>query len=463
MERSLCESVRKWDQGRKTVRRAVHGEDSRSFVPKDFVIFVLCYAIPPLVVLNRFADYPLSFNGKPALFALGNTVLLFLVLLNVICPGHQLSGFERYGPLIIYIFRSVSVSYMEAVNKKCSIKLELERYPIVTAEGVKTTAAAWFTDIEAKSHFSSKVQWLSPRELHMSVLSVVLAGGLMLVPPVQRAVDAGSAWAAFGGGFLEGVVVVLSNVEVFIMACMLLRAFFKCFAFFRSMTNGMSRFKASTVGSYYDSSRVTHAPSMVVDITAPDNLRAWMNVHDGLHRRQDSLEATMISLAAGGTLVLLAVAAAFVVFTPYTVHTVEVASDVEGEAPLMMQKVAGALSSPSLAAILYLVVVLGVSLVVLTWVGDKYNRSSKAAMINHLYKIQLYASLDLHCDSVKDFLPPAREKQLETTTKLLPVIRSHVADHVHELGLFSFSYSHLFYVISTMVTTMVTKYLFRMF
>mmetsp|Transcript_1670 Transcript_1670/g.5933 ORF Transcript_1670/g.5933 Transcript_1670/m.5933 type:complete len:539 (-) Transcript_1670:68-1684(-) len=532
METVVYNTVRKWESvnlfhGEQVDRKAVNGEDSRHWVAKDLAIYTLQNIFPPTSLLvNRFADYPLLHSTRPAVI-LKNTLVLLLLMSNLFVSGTALSGFERYGPLLLYVFRAVSLSYMEAVNKHSRSLGQLSLYPVVTVDGQHTTAASWLAMIQSQSKYNSSINWRAKHGMHWSILSVLLSAPLALLPLYQRAMHAkpssSTSWPALGEETFEPPAIIVTALVIFIISANLLRGFFQSFSFYGSMTSAMQRLHRSTVGSQYDaakaremraietiqssSEKLAEAPAdeeaassssgsegdsdeqpaspkgeqgvaigevtaktpekggrrkkmkkFVVDVTVPDNLRAWIQVHAALHARQYSLDATQISIAASGTLVVVALAALLFLYSPFMIKTVTVMADNGQE---LNQEVARTLSAPSLTAVFYVVAVLGTSVVFVTWVGDSYNKSAKNLHTTHFYEIELHAALDRRCrlarKQILDTQGQQRLEDLEHTAELLPTLRAHLHEHVHDIGLFGCSYSSLFYAISTMVGTLVSK------
>lgn len=542
METVVYTTVRKWESvglfhGEEVDRAAAGGEDSRRVAGKDLAIYLLQAAFPPLALLvNRMADYPLQ-HATDAAAIVQNSLLLLLLVSNLFVPGTALSGFERYGPLLLFLFRAVSLSYMEAVNKHPRSLGQLGRFPVVTVDGRRTTAAEWLATIQGQSKYNSSINWRAKHGMHWSVLSVLLSAPLALLPLYQRSVHAKAssnvAWPALGEEAFEPAAIIVTAFIIFISSANMLRGFFQAFSFYGSMTSAMQRLRRCTVGSHYDADKarqmravdsvipsslektasalngqpeatttaegradtppledVEHrshgtakkgrdtdiGPSkrprkakrkdkgraakgtFVVDVTVPDNLRAWIQVHAELHSRRYSLDATQISIAASGTLVVVAMAALLFIYSPYMMKTVTVLAE-DGQE--LNQEVARTLSAPSLTAVFYVVAVLGTSLVFVTWVGDSYNRSAKVLHTTHFYEIELHAALDRRCrlarKAILDSEGEQRLEDLDYTIELLPMLRAHLHEHVHDIGLFGCSYSSLFYAISTMVGTLVSK------
>ena len=91
-------------------------------------------------------------------------------------------------------------------------------------------------------------------------------------------------------------------------------------------------------------------------------------------------------------------------------------------------------------------------------VGSAYNQAASKDLVKALYSIELHGHFDLRRDVTTNKLSPARKKEIEAALLLIPIVREHLKGHVPHLGLFGFSYSELFFYLSTAMVSTVGRY-----
>lgn len=532
--------VLKWDQGRRTWKKAaVHDSiDCRSFVFGDFLLYVAQYSIPPLAfVLDQKAEYPLGFtrgesyeeegeagDEKPAeddgddkkakaaaekkrspmhkllkfKWVALHTFLLIQAFLPLLLPtSRQITGIERYGPFIALLLGNIALPFLEALNTKprLHVDIPLDQYAAVYVDGTEHTAADLLAHIESLSRFSDRKIGFDLS--HTSVWSILAGLGAALISPTVRAFTFGTP---LGKRWLDIPVVLVSNAVVGALVAVGFRAFLEAFALYRSMASGMHRLKRCAVGSDYEkkcaaaehamrvkegealsssassssssepSTKVMKAisrqrsrrrqPPVQMDLTNPVNLSAWLKVHEALSRRSMGLEGKLVLLAASlASVILVVILLLLFVNNANPSEWINEMQDSSEDAYKRLFKIGGA----SLLSLGYLATVLGVSLCALTKIGSDYNSSASSSMLSMLYSVELHAHLDLRGDASSRLLTSERKLQLEEALKLLPVAREHLKSHVPHLGLFGFSYSELFFYISTMLVSSVTRYAMYLF
>ena len=195
-------------------------------------------------------------------------------------------------------------------------------------------------------------------------------------------------------------------------------------------------------------------PVLKLDVTKPQNLRAWLNVHEALNRRKEDVAARLLELGATLGMMFFMLMLFLIVLESFSTDYDKMSSE-EFVADITE------LDKSSLYVFSYLVVVLGGCMAVLCLVGNEYNFSAKQMQIKHLYAIQLEATLDYY--SGNDKLTDDETSELKNATKLLESVQQHLNNHVRDLGILGISYSKLFWGISGLISSVVTRQIFHLF
>lgn len=473
----MADTVVKWDQGRRT-EFPIHNLDEgfmRKFVMKDFMIFSLIYLCPPLAnILNKFADYPLKFVSKK--WIVSNSILSIIALLTLILPwllpqATTVTPFERRGAIFAFFLRCILTACVESLNiESDSVKsLHLERFPIQILEdpsNTKLTAKEFYLSIMDLSKFTTEINFKTLIKRKMGLVSgLLISVGLIAIPCFLRYVRGINI---FGKSIYESFCIILSAIVIFGVSFLLINVFFIGFALYRSMRSSMRRLKNGTIGAweahvYKENLRnevgegpinLKNVPAIKLDVTIPINLRAWLNVHEALARRKDDVAARLLEL--GTTLGVF-----FFVLLIFLIVLESFSTDYDGMSKLEIIDDITSLDHSSIYVFTFLVFILGASIGVLSLVGNEYNYSAKQMQMNHLYAIQLESTLDYY--SGNSNLSDAEISKLKNSIHLLESVHHHLKNHVKDLGILGISYSKLFWGISGVVSSILTRQLFHMF
>ena len=476
----MTEQVVKWDQGRQTTTEA-HPTDRgymRKIVLKDFCIYAAIYMAPPLApVLNKFADYELGFTHKR--WILVNTMLsavaLFVMTLPSFLPQPSfVTPFERQGAFFAFALRCLLTACVEAINVSHNPieHLNLSKFPVYPVSGEEDrTAQDFYNSIMELSNFDPRPTWKNIFNSSLGLIAgLLISVGLVSISGVLRLYHHKSI---FGNSFGDALCIVLSNCIIFGITFLLINVFFIGFSLYRSMRSSMRRLKNGTLGAHAAENARVEAesprdipetararkkgrgtPTMKLDITNPHNLRAWMNVHEALNRRKDEVPARLLEL--GATMGLF--------FFFLMIILIAVESFSEDYSKMTSKEFLVNMTDLDMSGLYvstYVVVVLGICMGALSAVGNSYNHSAKSMHIRHLYSIQLETTLDYHCQ--RTVHTPEEAAALKNSAELLESVQKHLRYHVSELGLLGLSYSRLFWGISGIVSSILTRQFFRMF
>ena len=210
---------------------------------------------------------------------------------------------------------------------------------------------------------------------------------------------------------------------------------------------------------------------IILDLTHPDNLRAYFFTHQVMTRREESVESQLVTLVAIAMALLASSIAGVVALNSYFVQHQNASTFLHSAKTStgdVFHQLLGrilSLQSVDLIVLLYILLLLFGSLIALSFLGSNYNHESKQLQREHLYQVtklanfpifqifltpnlfqvKLAATLELECDGWKDNkLSKARKSHLEKSSKLIESISKHF-EKVAELGLFGLSYSSLYY------------------
>jgi len=443
--------VVKWDQGHKTAIAAnkIDRQRRRRLVVLDLLLYSASYLVPFTAPLcDRFAQYRLSelrgrrrymhpaLNGFRLSVILESVLFLLVVFFTAMPVTHMVSGFELYGPLVVFVIRALMVAYMEALNDydhELMSPLHLDQLRVTFADGRVGTAAQFHAAIMAQSHFDARIQWnvaALRRDIRVVFVASVLSSSLVLVCPTWRTWHYGRP---FGQSVIDVLVVVCSGACLFGMGMQLFRSFLHSYSLYRSMTSTMRRLRqfivpvtpgplvevseataattaataaaapedfadlggvrqrrsaaaATSLSSLSSSQRLDNSNDSLrssqqqqqqqttqqrskIDLSVPQNIKAFVAVRHALDRRQDSLQEEVVILAATALLLLLLVTVGILVLN--IAYAGEY--DVKNKLDLFERLVS--LSPPNTWVLTYIFAISGILLVILAWVCQSGWRS----------------------------------------------------------------------------------------
>ena len=423
-----------------------------NFVVKDFFLFLFQYLIPPLcLVIDRFADYPLHANRnffrklkwifQNSLFAILTISVTLYRIYNYInynkattnaiqVDGALIGGFEAFLPLLLFILRSFATSYLEAVNVPTSdiIQRQLINYKIITLNGEITTADRYYQTAMQDSNYDPRVRFNNLK--HLTFLAIFTSFTFVLLPYFYRFFY----FQIIFLGKLEMLFTLLSSLLTMIVMSMFLRSFFQSFSLYKSMISSMIRFRKLTVNLEQTPNK-QNEEKVLIDITIPQNLRAWVKVRDALDARKFNLEARVVNIVATVMLFLLIL---FLMLLFVNSHSSGDEHQYKHNHSLQN------LASVNLILLFYLTCLMSICILTLTQIGSTYNYISSTAFLSTLYDIEIQANFNIHCNQE---ITEERREELKSSLLLLPIVRSHLQYHTKELGLIGISYSKLYWYI----------------
>lgn len=417
-----------------------------------------------------------------------NTFLSMIAILTVILPWLLpqptfVTPFERRGAIFAYFIRCILTACVESLNiESDTVKsLHLDRFPIQILEDPSNdalTAKQFYLSIMDLSNFTTEISLEILWKRKMGVFSgLTISTGLVIIPMILRFIR---GIPFLGKSFFESFCILLSAVVLFGVSFLLINVFFIGFALYRSMRSSMRRLKNGTLGSRAsfihqenlknedntelrreiqnlqnaNKKNMKNMPAIKLNVTIPKNLRAWLNVHEALSRRKDDVAARLLEL--GATLGVI-----FFILLMFLIVLESFSTDYDGMSKSEIIDDITSLDHSSIYVFTYLVIVLGISIGVLSLVGNEYNYSAKQLQMHHLYSIQLEATLDYYSGNKN--LSDEELAKLKNSIHLLESVHHHLKNHVKDLGILGISYSKLFWGISGVVSSLLTRQLFHMF
>eukprot|EP01095_Lingulamoeba_sp_RSL-Kostka_P001620 TRINITY_DN12355_c0_g1_i1.p1 TRINITY_DN12355_c0_g1~~TRINITY_DN12355_c0_g1_i1.p1 ORF type:complete len:571 (-),score=150.60 TRINITY_DN12355_c0_g1_i1:62-1774(-) len=198
-----------------------------------------------------------------------------------------------------------------------------------------------------------------------------------------------------------------------------------------------------------------------IDVTDPVNLRAFLVVKDAIHARGKGPESMIIKI--GAAFAFLNVLCFFLFLLIHTWIKTEGNLD-HFDAPNLEDIQESFIMKDSIM-MTYIAFVFGISLVVLSWIGSVYNKSSRNAFTRKLYDIWLCTNLEVACETNLNRYKIDDLNNFKASLKLIPEIIKHLNQSTPELGVLGWSYSQIFNILlglfSTYLTNMIFKNLWR--
>ena len=447
--------IKKWHRSKKNIIDC-NEEDKgniRKIVWGDFFKYFTIYTIPPLAkVLNQYCEYPLPFLNTP--WIIGSTLLMSIVTLSCIISriffgDSAMSNFEIFGGLFTFLLKAFLTALLEAMNFPANPlkSLELNTYEIYDKKDPENrkTAEDLYNAIMAKSKF-----FLGRKRItnHGTFMAGLIGFSLILIPFIMRKLN---NIPFFGYNVAESVCIIISDACIFSIISYLFVNFFDGFALYRSMTSSMIRFKNSMTSPWHNNKKRNsrYQVEILVDMTNRKNLKAWLMVHRAISLRRNEFEARILKMGATVGVILVIVSGILIVLGTFeNKKIIKEMDDISSLVSLMT-----AYDNVGLYMITYIVLMLGICLCVLSYVGSNYNYAAKNAITRTLYDIELEVAFN---DG--DLLESAEQDKVK---KIIGDLQRHMSFHVHDLGILGVSFDKVFWSIFGVVSSLFTRQLIR--